>query len=77
LLVTRNGCDDALRWYPLLYGRGGPDALGYTGPCCGNQEKINIFEATGCVGKSHHWEDYIYCPHLFSVLPHYLFAEEK
>jgi hypothetical protein len=77
LLVTRNGCDDALRWYPLLYHRGGPQALGYTGPCCGSPENIQIFEASSCVGKSHHWEDYIYCPHLFNALPHCMFADEK
>jgi hypothetical protein len=77
MLVTRNGCDDALRWYPLLYGRGGPQALGYVGPCCGNPENIRLFEATCCVGKSHHWEDYIYCSSLFDNLPHYMFADEK
>jgi hypothetical protein len=77
MLVTRNVCDTALRWYPRLYGRGGPEALGFVGPCCGNAGNIHLFDATCCVGKSHEWEDYIYCPNLFGILPHYLFAEQK
>ena len=77
ILVTRNGCDDALRWYPRLYGRGGPQALGYTGPCCNSPANVRLFEASCCVGKSHHWEDYIYCPSLFGQLPHCLFAEDN
>ena len=76
MLITRNSLDDALRWYPRLYGRGGPQALGYVGPCCVDEKSIRIFDATCCVGKSHHWEGYICCPNLFNVLPHYLFADE-
>ena len=77
MLVTWNGCDNALRWYPLLYGRGGPQALGYAGPCCGNQENIRLFDVTYSIGKEHHWEGYIDCSCLFDVLPRYVFAEEK
>ena len=33
MLVTCNGCDRVLRWYPRLYGRGGPQAMGFVGPC--------------------------------------------
>jgi hypothetical protein len=76
VFVTRNRCDDALRWYSLLYGRGGPEALGYVGPCY-SLENLRIFETTYCVGKSHRWEDYIDCPNVFQQLPHYLFAEEE
>jgi hypothetical protein len=76
ILVTRNVCDTALRWYPRLYGRGGPNAMGFIGPCCSCPENVRLFDATCCVGKSHSWEDYIYCPALFGVLPHYLFADE-
>ena len=32
VLVTANCCDPVLRWYPRLYGRGGPEAMGYVGP---------------------------------------------
>ena len=28
MLVTRNGCDRVLRWYPRMYGRGGPGGPG-------------------------------------------------
>jgi hypothetical protein len=77
MLVTHNGCDNALRWYPRLYGRGGPQALGYVGPCCGTPENVRLFNAACCVGKSHHWESYIGCPNLFNVLPRYLFADAE
>jgi hypothetical protein len=77
MLVTRNGCDRALRFYSRLYGRGGPEALGYFGPCCGNAEKIRLLDVTCAVGKTHEWENYIYCSGLFNVLPHYVFLEEK
>jgi hypothetical protein len=77
MLITENGCDRALRWYPRLYGRGGPEALGFVGPCSFNGENIQLFDATCCVGKSHDWEGYIYCPSLFQFLPHYLFADGK
>ena len=32
MLVVRNGCDKVLKWYPRIYGRRGPEALGYAGP---------------------------------------------
>jgi hypothetical protein len=75
VLTTRNYCDNALRWYPLLYGRGGPQALGFVGPSCGGSEKLHVFEATCCVGKSHDWDGYISCPNIINALPHYLYAE--
>jgi pimeloyl-ACP methyl ester carboxylesterase len=74
-LSTRNYCDNALRWYPRLYGRGGPQAFGFVGPSCGGFENLHIFEATYCVGKSHDWNGYISCPNVLNALPHYLFAE--
>jgi hypothetical protein len=77
ILVTRNVCDTALRWYPRLYGRGGPEAMGFIGPCCFCPANVRVFDATCCVGRSHSWEDYIYCPHLFATMPRYLFADEK
>jgi hypothetical protein len=78
ILITRNGCDRALRLYSRLYGRGGPEALGYVGPCCGCcGENIRLLDASCSVGKSHHWDDYLYCSGMFELLPHYLFADSK
>ncbi|MBN1588815.1 MAG: hypothetical protein JW888_04810, partial [Pirellulales bacterium] len=34
MLITQNSSDRVLRWYPRLYGRRGPEALGFTGPAC-------------------------------------------
>jgi pimeloyl-ACP methyl ester carboxylesterase len=63
VLITCNVNDSALKWYPRLYGRGGPEALGYTGPACpsrlGDQrEKIETLNLTCSVG-SHDWTDYL------------------
>ena len=33
VLITCNGCDRVLRWYPRLWGRHGPQAMGFVGPC--------------------------------------------
>jgi len=64
LLLTCNSHDPVLKWYPLMYGRGGPEALGYTGPACpsrlGNQrDKIETLNVSCSVGKSHDWVHYL------------------
>jgi hypothetical protein len=58
IVVTRNGFDPVLRWYRLLYGRGGPDALGYAGLCCSSCSNVKILDVSCSVGKSHQWECY-------------------
>ena len=59
VLVTKNGCDRALRWYPRLWGRGGPQAMGFVGPCCIDSEKMEVIDVSGSVGKSH--DCMLYC----------------
>jgi hypothetical protein len=57
ILVTRDCLDRALRLYPRLYGRGGPQALGHTGPCAAG-ENVEVLDVTCAVGKSHDWNCY-------------------
>jgi esterase/lipase superfamily enzyme len=58
VLVTLNGCDRVLRFYPHLYGRGGPQALGYAGPAGldpddPNSKKVEVVDVACAVGKRH------------------------
>jgi hypothetical protein len=78
ILVTRNQCDPYLRFYPLLYKRGGPPAIGLVGPSCLDPEspdarKIEVLEVTWEVGKRHDWECYRQSPSFVSRLPEYTF----
>ncbi|MBN2580790.1 MAG: hypothetical protein JXB10_17525 [Pirellulales bacterium] len=67
--ITCNGCDPVLRWYPRLYGRGGPEALGYVGPAClADPEKVDLVDVSCSVGKEHRWEGYLYCSGLLHQL---------
>ena len=59
MLVTCNGCDRVLRWYPRLYGRGGPQAMGSVGPCgIDGAENVEVVDVAGTVGKIHDWRCY-------------------
>jgi hypothetical protein len=72
-LVTRNGCDRALRFYPRIYGRRGPDAMGFVGPLgCSKLETIDV----ACsVGRQHAWVRYSIAPELTRRLGWYMFLE--
>lgn len=59
-LITENPCDRVLRLYPRLYGRCGPQALGFIGPI-GVQEhadKLLLLDVRSSVGKKHDWRYY-------------------
>lgn len=58
ILITQNGCDRALRWYPRLYGRGGHEALGAVGPCGLADENVEVVDLSCAVGKTHDWRCY-------------------
>jgi hypothetical protein len=63
LLVTCNRRDSNLRFYPFLYGRRGPQALGFVGPSGidpgdPNTGKVEVIDVTCAVGKRHDWECY-------------------
>jgi len=60
MLVTKNCCDCVLRWYPLMYCRGGPRALGYAGmPRRGRSENIELLDVACSVGRNHDWSCYL------------------
>jgi esterase/lipase superfamily enzyme len=74
-LITRNGCDHALRFYDRLYGRGGPDATGLVGPSgIDNMEKVSIVDVSGSVGKSHDYR--CYCSAICGQWARYTFLDE-
>ncbi len=79
VLVTANCCDPVLRWYPRLYGRGGPEAMGYVGPSCsaqpGSCDKIEVIDLSCSVGRIHDWHTYETAPELTGRLGWYSFLE--
>ena len=76
LLITRNGCDRVLRWYPRLYGRGGPQAMGFVGPCgVGDAENVHVVDVGCTVGKMHDWRCYCSASNVRSRWLQYTFLE--
>lgn len=73
-LITINQGDPAMKHYSALYGRGGPEALGYTGPACGaDGAKIELINVSCSTGKTHSWDCYSSDPNLLARLPWYAF----
>lgn len=82
LLLIYNPRDPGLKWYPLLYGLGGPSALGYVGlPCSGQlgpeREKVETVCLAGSVGRYHEWIRYMRAPELTSRVAQYAFLESE
>ncbi len=74
LLITRNRRDPVLKWYPLMYGRRGPEALGYAPTTCGvAAEQIELLDLGCAVGRSHDWRDYVHAAPLRYRLEEYVF----
>jgi hypothetical protein len=78
MLVRVDPVDRALHFYPRLYGRGGPDALGSCGPDCPEQlgpqaMKIELVDVQCEVGKVHDWNNYASAQSLMSRLGWYAF----
>lgn len=76
--VSVDPIDRALRFYPRLYGRGGPDALGASGPDCPEQlgpqaAKLELVNVECQVGKVHDWNNYVSASSLVSRLGWYAF----
>jgi hypothetical protein len=53
MLITENCDDRVLRFYPRLYGRGGPEALGRVGPCGSEGGKLEVVDVACEVGSKH------------------------
>jgi len=80
VLVTRNRYDPVLQYYPRMYGRGGPHALGYTGPARSSQlgeqrEKVEILPVERYVGSNHALQGYLRSSLVRSRLAWYAFLE--
>jgi hypothetical protein len=76
-LITVNRYDRVLRWYPRMCGRGGPQALGFTGPCAvENPEKTELVDVSCTVGRIHDWRRYCAASNVCSRWAHYAFLEE-
>ncbi len=76
MLVTIDARDPAMKWYPRLYGRGGPEALGCAGPCCLPQPdscgKIELIDVS-CSVRRHDWDLYAAAPEWVERLGWYTF----
>jgi hypothetical protein len=59
-----------------MYHIHGPDAMGFTGPCCvaaEDQQKVDVLDVTCEVGRHHDWDLYCSAPSLLCRLPSYTF----
>jgi hypothetical protein len=78
VLVTCNCRDRMLRYYPRLYGRGGPDAMGFVGPCgIGNAENVSVVDVSCTVGKPHDYRCYCSASNVSCQWSHYTFLDEQ
>jgi hypothetical protein len=76
MLITRNACDRALRWYPRIAGRRGPEAMGFVGPLLHDGGKtVEAVDVSGSVGKSHDVRCYLASPEFRCRLARYAFLE--
>ena len=73
MLVTCNPADPVLRWYPWLYGRGGPEAMGFAGPCGAAQDKLEVLNLICETGRCHAWDCYWGSPSLVARVAWYAF----
>ncbi|MBN2473463.1 MAG: hypothetical protein JXB62_02555 [Pirellulales bacterium] len=74
MLVTRNHSDPVLKWYPLMYRRGGPPALGYAGPAgCPSGEDLDLLNLSCSVGRAHDFGRYMVSSSLRGRLAWYTF----
>ncbi|TWU23397.1 hypothetical protein Pla52o_29330 [Novipirellula galeiformis] len=79
MMIAYNPRDSVLHWYPRLYGRGGPPALGYVGMSTSSLGadgyKVQQINFSGNVGKTHSWDAYAGNPAVMSQLASYLLAK--
>jgi hypothetical protein len=75
ILAIENGSDRVLKYYSRLYGRGGPEASGYTGPQCCPCDKVEEVDVSCSVGRRHDWRRYNVAPELLERLGWYTFLE--
>jgi hypothetical protein len=81
LVVMYNPLDAVLRFYPLMYGRGGPNALGYTGirnvyRLGEDRQKVLELNVSGAVHRGHGWGHYANSPSILCRLRHELLMHD-
>lgn len=76
ILVTQNCSDRVLRWFSRIYGRGGPEALGYVGPAGPDGGKLEVVDVACSVGREHDWRLYTTAPEVAGRLGWYTFLQE-
>lgn len=71
-VVMFNPCDNVLKWYPHLWGRGGPEALGYVGlPSAAFAawgDRIDAINVEPILGKDHALYDYYLAAPIWHIL---------
>ena len=78
MLVTCNGCDLLLRMYSRLNGRGGPQAMGYVGPCFNDVDnKVAVVDVSGQVGRIHDMRRYSAASGVCCRWAYYTFLEDS
>lgn len=73
ILVVTNGRDHILKWYSRLYGRHGPEALGYVGPTGTAGGKLEVVDVACEVGRKHDFDRYNEASSLYQRLAWYTF----
>ena len=58
ILVVTNERDRALKWYSRIYGRGGPEAMGYVGPAGTAGGKLEVVDVSCELGRKHDFDLY-------------------
>jgi hypothetical protein len=79
-LIAYNPCDRVLRWYPRLYGRGGPQALGAVGPDGLDDaaaRKTRLFNVAPIIGKSHDYQCWCSAVSSCGLWARYAFLDEN
>jgi hypothetical protein len=76
IMVSRNGGDRALKYYSRVYRRGGPAAMGYTGPAGPDGGKLEVVDVRGEVAR-HNYDLYFSAPGIACRLPWYTYLANE
>ncbi|MDZ7615718.1 MAG: hypothetical protein U1E05_01865 [Patescibacteria group bacterium] len=78
MLITANPADRVMRLYPRMYGRRGPDALGYCAAgyslSPADRAKVRCLDLSCSVGREHGWWSYWRSASLRATLAEYTFG---
>ena len=77
ILVVTNGGDRVLKWYSRLYGRHGPEAMGYVGPTGTAGGKLEVVDVSCEVGRKHDFDRYQESSPVYQRLAWYTFLCDR